>query len=416
MTVLTTTRPGLRRTYVHSGQWTSLLLDSRVYRCGWDRVALDVRLPPGTAVVVDTTTFDEPPDPNALVEWSRSGEQTGQAVPTGRGATRATLDWPVRSRPGRYLAVRLNLRGPGWCTPRVHALRAHYPRASHLDFLPEVYRSDPDSRDFLDRFLASLLGMWDELSDTVTRLPALYAPESVPSFAMLRLLATWFGIDLSGIDPGAIDPGGADPGRGHVGGIVDARRWVRANLDVRRREGTPYAVHALISALLRSQFGIRVAGTGFPRVVEGKVGQGAWLALSIPGQSTLGRPLHLWSEAMVGRLRIGQYSQLGKAKLVGVGDPTSDMAASTNAVGQRFRVYLPAAWKARPGLEQAVRRLLDAERPAATQYELCWTGPGLRVQTQSTVGVDTAVAPELVGGPRGDTPPRTPAADPCATI
>ncbi|MCP2257172.1 phage tail protein domain-containing protein [Streptoalloteichus tenebrarius] len=386
----------VRRTYVRKGWWTSLLLDSRVHRCDWDRVALDVRLPPGTSVTVDTTTFDEPPGPDALIEWSRCGGQAGQAVHIGRTATGGAVDWPVRSRPGRYLAVRLCLRGPGWCTPRVRALRAHYPRASHLDFLPEVYRSAPDSRDFLDRFLMSLLGVWDDLSDTITHLPALYAPESAPSSAMLRLLASWFGV---GLDEGDLHP----------------RRWVRANLDVRRRRGTPDALRALISALLHSRFGIRTEGSGFPRVVEGKAGQGAWLALNIPGQSTLGRPLHLWSEAMIGRLRIGAYSQLGKARLLNAGDPTSDMAASVNTVGQRFQVYLLLEWKEKPGLAQAVCRLLEEERPATTEYELRWTSAALRVEVQSTVGVDTVVALPRVEPTR---PAASPAQDddPCATI
>ena len=46
------------------------------------------------------------------------------------------------------------------------------------------------------------------------------------------------------------------------------------------------------------------------------------------------------------------------------------------------------------GLVAEVRRVIEAEKPAHTGYDLCLVRPDLRVGFQATVGVDT-----IVGGP-----------------
>jgi hypothetical protein len=63
-----------------------------------------------------------------------------------------------------------------------------------------------------------------------------------------------------------------------------------------------------------------------------------------------------------------------------------------------FTVRVHARDARRPGALEAIRAVLDAEKPAHTDYHLCVIEPRLRVGLQATVGVDAIVAaPEPPG-------------------
>ena len=60
----------------------------------------------------------------------------------------------------------------------------------------------------------------------------------------------------------------------------------------------------------------------------------------------------------------------------------------------RFNVFLPAYRATDAALRAEVRRIIDAEKPAHTDYHLCVVEPDMRVGFQARVGIDT-----IVGGP-----------------
>ncbi len=66
----------------------------------------------------------------------------------------------VQSREGRYLWLRLELRGDGYASPAVRSIRLHFPRRSYLEYLPAVFAADDDSRWFLERFLSVFQTEW----------------------------------------------------------------------------------------------------------------------------------------------------------------------------------------------------------------------------------------------------------------
>lgn len=375
-----------------AGQWDSVVLDSQIYRCEWDRVALDVAaLPAGTSVTVETTTADDRPSTLDDVEWMRAGAQTGRAHAPGAPPAAERVDWPVRSRPGRYLAVRLSLYGPGRATPLLRAVRVHYPRSSYLDYLPAIFSADPDGKDFLARFLGSFQAKWDQLARTIARLPAYADPRAVPAGAPLRFLASWLGIQLD-------DRWSAE----------QQRRWLLAGLEVLRHRGTPAALRTLLANLVANATGASPGPDGYPVLLEGFRAR-ARLSLGQPVWSTVDAPAPLWSPEVVGRLRAGSYAKVGKARLVSTGDPAHDPFTVT---ANSFRVYLPASWVRTADDERVVRRLLTGERPATTRYDLCLVEPRLRVATQATVGVDTIVGAvpraRLACRHDTDTPPSRP--------
>jgi hypothetical protein len=60
----------------------------------------------------------------------------------------------------------------------------------------------------------------------------------------------------------------------------------------------------------------------------------------------------------------------------------------------RFLVFLPSYRAEDAGLIAEVRRVIEAEKPAHTGYDLCLVRPDMRVGYQATIGLDT-----IVGGP-----------------
>jgi hypothetical protein len=81
--------------------------------------------------------------------------------------------------------------------------------------------------------------------------------------------------------------------------------------------------------------------------------------------------------------------------VVGAGGPVA--AANIGAplfdeTAHRFRVMVPT-WQARDSaLQEAIRDVLDAEKPAHTEYDLCFFDAAMRVGMQASIGVDTVVA------------------------
>ncbi|MFD0449545.1 phage tail protein [Rhodococcus aetherivorans] len=167
----------------------------------WHRLVFDAAIPPGTTVSVDTRAADDlvvlqrqrwltEPDP-----YLRGG---GSEIPyheyrpgacVGQGSWELLLQHAV----GRYLQVRLTLRGDGRRTPRLWAARLHYPRFSYLEhYLPDIYRGDRESAWFLDRYLANAEGLYTALEGRITAIRRLVDPKTIDT-EFLPWLAAWVG-------------------------------------------------------------------------------------------------------------------------------------------------------------------------------------------------------------------------------
>ncbi len=214
-----------RPRWVEQGGALTPVLDGEQPGCVWHRVLIDGAFPPGTQVGVESRASDDwrvlidethlspaeraalgpPPasDPALLPEpaWQREPDpvrrSSGAELPWARpaaGAHRGTLETLLQRAHGRFVQLRLTLRGDGRHTPRIAALRAHFPRFSYLrEYLPAVYRDDADSAHFLDRFLANPEGLLTTLEDRIAAAQWLWDPRSAPPEA-LDWLAGWFGV------------------------------------------------------------------------------------------------------------------------------------------------------------------------------------------------------------------------------
>ena len=366
--------------YRRQGTWISEGLDSRIFACQWHRLELTLAaLPPGTRLAVKTYADDEPramDDIKALPDPLWETRQTVLADTAGQNA-----EMLVQSHPGQYLWLRLELYGDGYATPGVDAARVHYPRDSYLKHLPAVYAADDESRGFLERFLSLFQTEWDALEARIADMARYFDPDAVPAGLFLDYLAAqWLALPLEG---------DWDDAR--------KRRLLAAAPALYERRGTPQALRRYLRVYLANITGIDALADeeaqtptdprAFPLLLEG-FRKRDYLMLNAPEHARLRRRHPLWSPAVAGRLQLDVFAREGEVRLVATGDPERDLF---HEHAHRFQVFVPSAWLRSRQDEDMLRRALETEKPAHTQYQLCLVAPRLRVGVQSTVGVDTII-------------------------
>ena len=318
------------------------------------------------------------------------------------------LDFLVRSKPGRYLFLRVQLFGDGFSTPVVRNLMARGPRQSHVDFLPAVMREDDVSRDFLERFVSAFQTEWDRLEKTVDEMDRLFNPVAIDERQLVRL-ADEIGIPLPAgwnnkqyrnllqFAPELLMAPG-DEQQGRVGGS---------------RRGTVEHIRKAVRAVLGGLTGLSEQQMrGFPWVIEGHRDRNQLrLGVSdpLPGRMTgdrLAPPMArtLWGPDSTGRLQLGDNSVLGERKLLPTARQELDLYRT---YAHRIRVVVPACWVPKHDDRCVLEAMIDAEKPAHVACDITLVRAGMRIGLQSTVGVDTIL---------GDWPPAVLAANPAPTL
>jgi phage tail-like protein len=358
----------------------------------WGRLFFDACLPAGTQLRVQCIVGDDdldavraartPPANQALVSIAQP-----DATPLPLGATLPASDdpggtvfqrtdgseqpWLVESErfdtfeavapavPGRYLWLVITLVGHSRATPRLRGVRAESPAHDWLRRLPQLYSRHDAMRQFMQRFLAPLAGLHDDLAAQADERQALLKPCSTPA-AALPWLANWIGLVL--------DERWSDTAR---------RSFVKEAPWLFRLRGTPWALRRMVEIVTGAPVVIveqyRLRGLG--RLGSDPTGQG-W-----DGPAVLGMGL-----------RVG--GPLGNTEAVGA---AADIADSFALNARRFTLLVQAELSAET--EAAVRHLLDVHRPAHTLFTLCGLGHGARIGRGLQIGLTT-----LVGRSGGFTP------------
>lgn len=346
------------------GWWTSNPFDSRELGCRWHRLTVTGTRPFGSTTTIETYTSDQPNVPKEIPPdaWSREhllGQTAAVDAPV-------TTDHAIVSPGGRYLTVRIGLRGDGWATPSVEGLLVE-PEAAGLDrFLPAVYRSADQDEGFLRRFLAIFGTEFDRVEQSLRSLPARFSPATVPD-ALLDVLATELGVPLE-------RSWTASQRRAM---LMVAPRWHRSR-------GTPAAIHALLHAHLAAATG-RPLPDSVPALVEGFRERPA---------ATLGRvrvPMEAgqtaWSDEVVDRPRLGGRGQ-DRISLVSAGDRQTDRF---RVHANRFKIVVPRPLLPSDNDRASFERLITAEKPAHVAHELVVVDAQTTIGTQGFLGVDTYV-------------------------
>ncbi len=192
-----------------AGRGKERIFDSRKPDCVWHRIFLDAAIPPGAQVQIESRAA------NDIAELKRRPWQFEPDLYLRAGGAElpyyhpyspemekldgiGTWELLLQRAKGRYLQLRLTLRGTGQNTPRIRALRVYYPRFSYLnEYLPALYREDETSASFLDRFLANAEGVYTALEDRIAQAQFFFDVRTIPE-EDLEWLAGWFGVILDG--------------------------------------------------------------------------------------------------------------------------------------------------------------------------------------------------------------------------
>ncbi|WP_091743269.1 phage tail protein [Phenylobacterium immobile] len=190
--------------YIRQASLETDVLDSKIPDCVWHRVLLDACLPPGAAIAVESRAA-ESREALANAPWraepppylrSNGRELPYTVDPTTHDPGAGTWELLFQKAQGRFAQIRLTLTGNERVTPRITAMRAWYPRFSYAEqYLPAIYREEPEPASFLDRFLANIEGTLTTVEDRLAAAQALIDVRSAPADS-LDWLAGWFGVAL----------------------------------------------------------------------------------------------------------------------------------------------------------------------------------------------------------------------------
>lgn len=189
------------------------ILDGKEPDCVWHRLILDASIPDGASIEIESRAANEEsllssmewfPEPRPYKRDSDSEIPLHKPFTEGELQREGTGTWDLlfQKAKGRYLELRITLRGNGLRTPRIRAVRVYYPRFSYLhNYLPAVYRENEYSASFLDRFLANVEGFYSVIEGRIAKAEALFdirtTPKSdSPNDDYLKWLGGWLGTIL----------------------------------------------------------------------------------------------------------------------------------------------------------------------------------------------------------------------------
>lgn len=345
--------------YQSEGTYYSSWLDSNLYHCQWHRILLSAHIPPGTSIIVDTFTADVNKPIEEIKQLPETRWETGQ-IDSQVGCS----DWDclVRSQPGRYLWLRLHLKGESMATPAIKQIQVFFPRSSSLQYLPATYSEDPDSRDFLERFLSIFDTMRDKISRQITDIVSYFDPGSTPASQSLEQdflswLASWIGMTVDRNWPEA-----------------QRRQLVKQAHQLYKLRGTPEGLRQHILLYLGTE----------PYILE-HFKLRRWLFLD---SGRLGNQSALWGNRIMDRLQLDKHAQIGSFQLLDSSDPVSD---PFYYYAHQFTIFIPMPAPCNSTQIQTLQRIIDMAKPAHTQGFLKVVQPRFRIGIESLIGIDTVL-------------------------
>ncbi|MDB5812212.1 MAG: hypothetical protein JWN94_4334 [Betaproteobacteria bacterium] len=397
---------GPTKIYVAAGTYRSEALDSRIAQCQWHRVILKGDLPQGTRIGVRTFTSEVVYSKDELDQFG--AWQSAAAAQSLDGD--AQWDCLVRSVPGRYLWLELELSGNSAATPMIESIVIEFPRISLRRLLPAVFGTEPVSADFTDRFLALYDTTFRSLEHEVDAGARLYDAGSAPATPLtprgldfLSWLASWVGLtfdrnwDVATRRRLLKSAGTLFDKRGTRAGLREqlllllgwTHRRGCAPLSHPSRKCSPEPANCApvecpswkAPALLLEHFCLR-----------------RWLRL---GAGRLGEQAVLWGNRIVNRAQLNANAQAGVSRLVMTPDPDRDPFL---VHAHQFSVFLPARCRDSEQMRRSFDILLRNEAPAHTQFSLQFVEPRFRIGVQSMLGFDSVIAALPQGFALGVTP------------
>ncbi|MDQ3779337.1 MAG: phage tail protein [Chloroflexota bacterium] len=265
-----------------------------------------------------------------------------------------------------YLWVGMQFSSEGATSPLVEQIRIEFDHLSSVAHLPAIFSEDAVPDAFLPRYLAlaeSLFADVEAETDSLTRLlDPLGGPEE-----LVGQLARWLGLDIS--------PDWDDAS------LRDAIRHAYAESANRgTARGLREAVHRY---------------TGVDVSIEEPIQQAGWWALAADetsplaeqGTSILGVTTMLVAAEPQGAV-LGSTATINRSHLIGNDEYGAPLF---EGLAHRFMVRLHQGATASSDRSRAVEALIEREKPAHTDYQLCQIEPRFVAGMQSRIGIDAIV-------------------------
>ncbi|MEJ8546911.1 phage tail protein [Brevibacillus borstelensis] len=185
------------------GYYFSHSLDSTQTETRWHKFTIDSERPEETQTLVSYFASDRKQQvlngklrdldeflADPAVEWQEKLRATASlwSEPVVNASDALFL-----SAQGRYLWLKIELHGTEQHSPLLRQLRVYTPRHSPLRYLPAVFREEPESADFLERFLALFGTFFLEIEQKIDSMSRYFDPDTTPD-EFVPWLASWLGI------------------------------------------------------------------------------------------------------------------------------------------------------------------------------------------------------------------------------
>jgi len=397
--------------FERQGRFLSAPIDSAIESCQWHRIDLRGAIPPGCGVEVQTTCAEielTDAEVQSLPDsaWYACTPATAMEPLDKRYGAACTWDALIKAPPGRYLWIRLVLRGDGLSSPCVSAAVIEYPRISLRRYLPGVFGIDPVAADFTDRFTAIFDRTLRSIESRLDTLPTYFDPLSAPAEAppgqrdFLSWLGEWIGITLAREWP-----------------EERRRHYIKEAARLYCQRGTPDGLRSQLLLLLGFDvaYGERCLAVRPqrrcvplplncaecppcdpaepPPLILEHFKLRRWL---YAGHGRLGSDSELWGKRIVGRSELSDgtwpptgNAQIGVTTLNTVPDPLRD---PFHHYAHKFSVFVPARIRDNAVERRALERLVALEAPAHTQADIRYVEPRFRVGIQASIGLDGVIA------------------------
>jgi phage tail-like protein len=378
------------------GLYISEALDSKLAQCQWHRVILRGTVPTNTRIVVATYTAETIIPIEQLRALPDESWDTRQTVLSMDGNN---WDCLIRSGQGRFLWLKLALRGNGSGTPVVESIKIEFPRISLRRYLPAVFGEDPAATDFTDRFLAIFDTTLRSIEKSIDEEARFFDPMSAPadsdpknSTDFLSWLASWIGLTFDrqwsvekrriflkqagrlnqirgtreGLWRQLVLLLGMDPAKQCCAGDQPATRCGPEPVTCEPMKERPWAWQP-------------------PRLILEHYQLRRWLFV---GAGRLGDQAVLWGKRIVNRSQLGENARVGGTQVKTAQDPYRD---PFHVYAHRFSVFVPASYGRNEGARRSLENLVNSEKPAHTICQVEYVEPRFRIGFQSMIGFDSVV-------------------------
>jgi phage tail-like protein len=381
--------------YLTSGTYLSIALDSELYRCQWHRVVLRGDIPAGTQVVVYTHAAEAMLTDDQIRNLGDDEWDTNQ---TADEMTLGEWDCLVRSGGGRFLWLKLEFRGNRKATPQVDSIEIEFPRISLRRYLPAVFGEEPTSTDFTDRFLSLFDTTLRSIEIEVDKQARFYDPLSTPAeqdpktgVDFLSWLGSWIGVTL--------DRNWPEPKRRRflkeAGRLFDLRgtreglwRELLLLLEIESDCCANNQPQDRCVPLPSNCAPVKPPASNWtpPPLILEHFKLRRWLFL---GAGRIGDQAVLWGNRIVNRSQINVGAQVGRSQLRAIQDPLRD---PFHYYAHKFTVFVPVCYRASEANRKSLDNLLRNSRPAATLAQIEYVEPRFRIGFQSMIGFDSVIA------------------------